>query len=77
MSPCPSSRRMVNTGDPDIDMVQPGRRGDRPRRGRRAAAEPTDQKKKKGDQAPVTGGSVGSLDEGYAANQSERPGSAC
>jgi hypothetical protein len=64
---------MINTGDPDIDVVQE----------KVAAAideaegqaSPPSHKKKK-TQA-VTGGSLGSLSEGYAANQAEDVDSAC
>ena len=63
---------MINTGDPDIELVQ-GKvaeaidraEGDAP------PAEPKAQEEKQGNQTPVTGGSVGSLSEGYAANESE------
>ena len=69
---------MINTGDPDIDLVQSEvakaidrAEGDAP------AAEPKAKKKKKGNQAPVTGGSVGTLGDGYAANEAEDLASAC
>ena len=68
---------MINTGDPDIDLVQSEvakaidrAEGDAP------PAEPK-AKKKQGNQAPVTGGSVGTLGDGYAANESEDLASAC
>ena len=54
-----------------------GRRGDRPRRGRRAPRRAEGQEEAKGNQAPVTGGSVGTLGDGYAANESEDLASAC
>lgn len=67
---------MVNTADPDIDLVH-----------RKVAAAidkaegtaeaPSGTVKKKVTEAPVTGGSVGSLSEGYAANQSGDLASTC
>jgi LCP family protein required for cell wall assembly len=65
---------MINTGDPDIDLVQE----------KVAAAideaegqaPPPSHKARKKPQA-VTGASVGSLSEGYAANQADDVGSAC
>ena len=64
---------MINTGDPDIGLVQ------------EKVAAAIDQAE---GQAPppshrkpkpkaVTGGSLGSLSGGYAANQSDDVGSAC
>ena len=64
---------MINTGDPDIGLVQE----------KVAAAidkaegqAPPPSRRKKKPQA-VTGGSLGSLSEGYAANQADDVGSAC
>ena len=67
---------MVNTADPDIDLVH-----------RKVAAAidkaegtaeaPSGKVAKKVTEAPVTGGSVGSLSEGYAANQSGDLASTC
>lgn len=69
---------LINTGDPDIDLVQSEvaqaidrAEGDAP------AAEPKAKKRKQANQAPVTGGSVGTLGDGYAANESEDLASAC
>ena len=69
---------LINTGDPDIDLVQSEvaqaidrAEGDAP------PAEPKAKKKKQANQAPVTGGSVGTLGDGYAANESEDLASAC
>jgi polyisoprenyl-teichoic acid--peptidoglycan teichoic acid transferase len=64
---------MINTGDPDIDLV----------REKVAAAidkaeglaPPPSQPRKK--PKAVTGGSLGSLSEGYAANQADDVGSSC
>ncbi len=64
---------MINTADPDIRLVK------------RKVAEAIDQAEgtadpgpgKKPKDASVTGGSIGSLSEGYAANQSEDLGAAC
>ena len=79
---------LVNTGNPDIPAAPgQGRRGDRPvrgrlqgARGRRRPAAEGEKPKKKDKPKPtpvVTGGSVGSLSQGYAANQSEDVDSAC
>jgi polyisoprenyl-teichoic acid--peptidoglycan teichoic acid transferase len=64
---------MINTADPDIDLAQE----------KVAAAidkaegqAPPPSHKKKKPQA-VTGGSLGSLGQGYAANQADDVGSAC
>ena len=64
---------MINTGDPDIDLVQE----------KVAAAidkaegqAPPPSRTRKKPQA-VTGGSLGNLSEGYAANQADDVGSAC
>jgi LCP family protein required for cell wall assembly len=65
---------LINTADPDIDLIQ------------EKVAEAIDKAEGKGGapgkggkqkQESVTGGSVGSLSEGYAANQSEDLASAC
>lgn len=65
---------MINTGDPDIGLVRSkiAEAIDR--------AEGTADSPSKGKARPdqdVTGGSVGSLSDGYAANQSDDLGSAC
>ena len=59
---------MINTGDPDIDADRRkvAEAIDRAEGDARRDAKP----KKRADQ-PVTGGSLGSLSEGYAANQSD------
>ncbi|MFC7493869.1 MULTISPECIES: LCP family protein [unclassified Nocardioides] len=69
---------MINTADPDIGLVKAKvaeaidlAEGDAPSTG--TAGKP---KKQKGSQA-VTGGSLGSLSTGYAANQSDDLGAAC
>ena len=64
---------MINTGDPDIDLVQEKVAAAIDKAEGQAPA-PSQQKKK--PQA-VTGGSLGSLSEGYAANQADDVGSAC
>jgi LCP family protein required for cell wall assembly len=65
---------MINTADPDIDLIH------------EKVEEAIDKAEGKGDapgkggkkkQDSVTGGSVGSLSEGYAANQAEDLASAC
>lgn len=67
---------LVNTGDPDIDEIHDlvalaidRAEGDAP-----PAEAP---KKKRGVPAGTTGGSIGSLAEGYAANQSADLGASC
>ncbi|WP_182524299.1 LCP family protein [Nocardioides dongkuii] len=69
---------LVNTADPDIRKVQAKvtealdrAEGNAPPRSGSAAP------KKPAGEAPVTGGSIGSLSEGYAANQAEDLGAAC
>lgn len=64
---------MINTADPDIDLVQQKvaeaidrAEGDAP---------PPSKRKKRAD--TVTGGSIGSLGEGYAANQADDLAAAC
>jgi hypothetical protein len=63
---------MINTADPDIGLIQ------------KKVAEAIDRAEGKGSGKPgkrrtdaVTGGSVGSLSEGYAANQADDLASAC
>jgi len=65
---------LINTADPDIDLIQ------------EKVADAIDKAEGKGgapgkggkqQQESVTGGSVGSLSEGYAANQAEDLASAC
>jgi polyisoprenyl-teichoic acid--peptidoglycan teichoic acid transferase len=70
---------LVNTGDPDIALIQDKvaeavdtSEGDL----EKDDAAPAKKKKRK-PPAVVTGGSVGSLSDGYAANQSEDLDSAC
>jgi polyisoprenyl-teichoic acid--peptidoglycan teichoic acid transferase len=67
---------MINTGDPDIDLIHE----------KVAAAidtaegqapPPSHKSKNKKKPEAVTGGSLGSLSEGYAANQADDVGSAC
>lgn len=66
---------LVNTSDPDIDKIRSTvaaaidkAEGQAPAPRKRTGPKPD---------APVTGGSVGSLSEGYAANQAEDLASAC
>ena len=68
---------MVNTSDPDIDKIQAAveKAVDPPEKSEKA-------KKKKAraarnDSAGTTGGSIGTLREGYAANQAKDLSSAC
>jgi polyisoprenyl-teichoic acid--peptidoglycan teichoic acid transferase len=64
---------MINTGDPDIDLVQ--EKVSAAIDTAEGQAPPPSHRKKK-PQA-VTGGSLGSLSEGYAANQADDVDSAC
>jgi hypothetical protein len=64
---------MINTADPDIDLVQ------------KKVTEAIDRAESKGGSPgkggkknqSVTGGSLGSLSEGYAANQADDLSAAC
>ena len=66
----------VNTGDPDIDEVHEmvALAIDRAEGDAAPAAKP---RRKKQQQGGTTGGSIGSLAEGYAANQSADLGASC
>jgi len=64
---------MINTGDPDIDLVQEKVAAAIDKA--EGEAPPPSHRKKKPE--AVTGGSLGSLNEGYAANQADDVGSAC
>jgi LCP family protein required for cell wall assembly len=64
---------LVNTADPDVDLIQDKVAGAIDKA--EGDAPPPSRPKKK-PQA-VTGGSLGSLSEGYAANQADDVGSAC
>jgi LCP family protein required for cell wall assembly len=84
---------MINTGDPDIALIQStvakaiarseaagdeasdGSRGDKRDGGKREGSKP--HKAFTRSEAPTTGGSIGSLSEGYAANQADNLSSAC
>ncbi|WP_183099015.1 LCP family protein [Nocardioides pelophilus] len=65
---------LVNTGDPDIDLIH-DKVGDAIDRAEGDGAPPAKGRKKNPD--AVTGGSIGSLSEGYAANQADDLASAC
>jgi hypothetical protein len=64
---------LVNTGDPDIALIH--------RKVKQAIAKsehpPAKGSHKSGKNAGVTGGSIGSLKDGYAANDSNDLRSAC
>jgi LCP family protein required for cell wall assembly len=64
---------MINTGDPDIDLVQEKVAAAIDKA--EGEAPPPSHRKKKPE--AVTGGSLGSLSEGYAANQADDVGSVC
>ncbi|QCW50250.1 LytR family transcriptional regulator [Nocardioides dongxiaopingii] len=71
---------MIATADPDIDLVHAKVAEAIDRAEGRAPATSDDGAKKpsrKKESTSVTGGSVGSLKEGYAANDSEDLGAAC
>jgi LCP family protein required for cell wall assembly len=65
---------MINTADPDIPLVQ---KKIREAIDRAEGEAPPPSKKHKPKADSLTGGSIGSLSEGYAANQSEDLASAC
>ncbi|MET0526618.1 MAG: LCP family protein [Nocardioides sp.] len=65
---------LINTADPDIDLIQ-GKVADAIDKAEGKGGAPG--KGGKQQQESVTGGSVGSLSEGYAANQAEDLASAC
>ena len=65
---------MIVTSQPDVDLIHQKITESIERSQGVASAAP--KKRKKQDQ-PVTGGSLGSLSGGYAANQSDDLGSAC
>ena len=64
---------LINTADPDIDLIHDkvGEAIDRAE----GDGPPAEKRKKKSD--AVTGGSIGSLNEGYAANQADDLAAAC
>jgi hypothetical protein len=64
---------MINTGDPDIGLIQETVQQAIDR------AEGTADKPGKAKKNPrtINGGSLGSYDDGYRANQSEDLGAAC
>ncbi|RHW28723.1 LytR family transcriptional regulator [Nocardioides immobilis] len=64
---------LVNTGDPDVDLIH-----DKVAEAiDRAEGDAPPAKKRKKNPDSVTGGSIGSLSEGYAANQADDLGQAC
>ena len=67
---------LVNTADPDIDLVHE-KVAAAIEKAEGTAEAPSDKVRKKVAEAPVTGGSVGSLSEGYAANKSGDLAAAC
>ena len=70
---------MINTGDPDFALIRTRVRESIERAEGTTTAAPASKKKLKRKQrnAPVTGGSVGSLSTGYAANQADDLGATC
>ena len=71
----------VNTGDPDIEQIQDRVQGavekSQARDGEPKGKRSTKKDKAVAPSANTTGGSIGSLNEGYAANDAEDLGSAC
>lgn len=65
---------MINTGDPDIDLIQKNVAAAIDRAEGEGGSPGKGGKK---NQDSVTGGSLGSLSEGYAANQADDLSSAC
>lgn len=68
---------LVNTADPDIDLVHRKVAEAIARAEGTAEAAPPKRRKPKPTPAEMTGGSVGSLSNGYAANASDDLASAC
>ena len=64
---------LINTGDPDIELIH----GKVAEAIDRAEGDAPPAKKRKKNPDSVTGGSVGSLNEGYAANQADDLAAAC
>jgi hypothetical protein len=67
---------LVNTAQPDIPMIRHKIADTIAASERPAAAHPPEHHRKKGS-TTVTGGSIGSLRTGYAANDSSDLGAAC
>jgi len=68
---------MINTADPDMDLVH-SKVAEAVDRAEGEVSEATDRPRKKRSQSRgMTGGSLGSMSEGYAANESSDLGSAC
>jgi polyisoprenyl-teichoic acid--peptidoglycan teichoic acid transferase len=71
---------LINTGDPDVELIQ-ARVQDAidasESRGEDGPAPKRKQKTSTGTPAATTGGSIGNLSDGYAANQAEDLSSAC
>jgi hypothetical protein len=72
---------VANTAHPDIDVIQDAVRDaiDRSEGDYHAEAKApaTKKRKKQADTEPVTGGSVGSLKDGYVANDTDDVAAAC
>ncbi|GHJ59588.1 hypothetical protein NOK12_21060 [Nocardioides sp. OK12] len=68
---------MINTADPDIDLVQRKVAAAIDKAEGTAATTTKAKKEPAAGTQPVTGGSVGSLSEGYAANQAGDLSNAC
>jgi LCP family protein required for cell wall assembly len=70
---------MINTADPDLELVQDkvAQAIDRAEGDARAAGDRQPQQRKARKPSAVTGGSIGSMSEGYAANQAADLGAAC
>ena len=68
---------MINTADPDIDLVHEKVREAIDRTEGDAEPAPQARKARKRKTPTTTGGSIGSLSSGYAANEAEDLGAAC
>ncbi len=69
---------LVNTGDPDIEVIHTAVQDAIARsEGGDPAGDPAAGTKRKKRSGPVTGGSLGNLSDGYAANQSEDLATSC
>lgn len=64
---------LINTGDPDIKLIHEKVGGAIDR----AEGDASPEKKRKKNPDAVTGGSIGSLSEGYAANEADDLAAAC
>jgi polyisoprenyl-teichoic acid--peptidoglycan teichoic acid transferase len=67
---------LINTGDPDIEVIRAAIK-DAIDRSEGEGASSAKKARKKNQNSPVTGGSLGDLHDGYAANQSDNLAASC